>query len=136
VRELGDWIIYGGAVAGALAAIGLLLRYLVVRPLRSWIVLQTRPSTEAAVEAAEQLRPNGGPYQEPTRHLIEVTADGVRRMQERLDTLDQTASENRELANTALTLARETSERLDRHMLLTAEQVRDGLRDHVRSHHE
>jgi dihydroflavonol-4-reductase len=36
------------------------------------------PPALLLVEAAEQLRPNGGPHQEPTRHLIEVTADGVR----------------------------------------------------------
>lgn len=32
-----DIVIYVGSIAGAVAAIGILLRYLVVRPIRRWI---------------------------------------------------------------------------------------------------
>lgn len=40
VRHLGDLIIYTGAVAAALAAIGALLRWGVVRPLKNWLAAE------------------------------------------------------------------------------------------------
>lgn len=42
VRNLGDLIIYFGALATALAAIGALIRWGVVRPLKSWIADEVR----------------------------------------------------------------------------------------------
>lgn len=111
LRNLGDLIIYAGAVAAAIAAIAIIVRYVAVRPLKTWITEQTRPSRRVL----EQLQPNGG-LQDSTRHLIEQTAQDVAAMNTRLDELTKVGSENRELANAALTLARETSQRLDRHL--------------------
>lgn len=40
VRGLGDVIIYLGAVAGALTAVGVLARWCVVRPLKRWLAAE------------------------------------------------------------------------------------------------
>jgi hypothetical protein len=53
VRHLGDLIIYLGAVAGALAAIGALLRWGVVKPLKRWLAAEVRgPLDETRTSAA------------------------------------------------------------------------------------
>lgn len=108
VRTLGDFIIYLGAVAGALASLGLLLRYLVVGPLKRWIVEQTQPAREAAA----QLRPHGA-----ARDLLQTAVREVAEMRTQLDAQMAYSRETRDIANTAMTIARETSSRLDRHLL-------------------
>lgn len=108
VRTLGDFIIYLGAVAGALASLGLLLRYLVVGPLKKWIVEQTQPARETAA----QLRPHGA-----TRDLLQTAVREVAEMRTQLDAQMAYSRETRDIANTAMTIARETSSRLDRHLL-------------------
>lgn len=53
VRHLGDLIIYLGAIAAALTAVGALLRYLVVRPLKRMIRDEVRaPLHETRTSAA------------------------------------------------------------------------------------
>lgn len=47
VRDIGDVIIYAGTVAAALAAIGALLRYIVLRPLKTWITEQIKQPVDA-----------------------------------------------------------------------------------------
>lgn len=42
LHRLGDAVIYMGALAAAMAAIGILLRWVVVRPLKSWISEEIR----------------------------------------------------------------------------------------------
>jgi len=42
LHHFGDAIIYMGAIAAALAAIGILLRWVVVRPLKTWISEEIR----------------------------------------------------------------------------------------------
>lgn len=37
LRQLGDFILYFGAVAAALTAIGLLMRFVILSPLKKWI---------------------------------------------------------------------------------------------------
>lgn len=105
---MGDALIYLGAVAAALTALGVVLRFLVVKPLKSWITSQIAP-------VQRQVKPNGGP-QETTRHLIEQTADETQQTLARLDELVVIGRENRELAQSALTLAQAAHERLDRHL--------------------
>lgn len=118
VRTLGDLVIYLGAVAGALGSIGLLLRYLVVGPLKRWIVEQTQPAREAAA----QLRPNGGGS---ARDLIQVAVREVADMKARLDEQMTYARETREMAAEAITIARETSDRLDKHLAMGHGRVND-----------
>jgi hypothetical protein len=40
LKNLTDFILYAGAVAAALTAIGLVMRYVVLRPLQRWITEQ------------------------------------------------------------------------------------------------
>lgn len=49
VREVGDVILYLGAVATALVAIGALLRWAIVRPIKKWITEQISPVRQTAV---------------------------------------------------------------------------------------
>lgn len=112
IRDVGDATLYVGGIAGALAAIGLLVRYTVVRPLKTWISTAAAP----ARQALDQVKPNGG-SQESTRHIIENTADQVAGMTSRLETMALSIDHNREIAAAALALARETSARLDTHLI-------------------
>lgn len=57
LRTIGAAVIYLGMVAGALAAIGVVLRFAVVRPLQKWLREQIRaPLTEVHAEVT----PNHG----------------------------------------------------------------------------
>lgn len=60
VRELTDLLIYAGTVAGALAAIGIFLRFAVVRPLKSWIHEQIAPQTQKIEKIHDEVTPNSG----------------------------------------------------------------------------
>lgn len=57
VQDLGDGLIYLGMVAGALATIGVVLRFAVVRPLQKWLREQIKPDL-TAVHA--EVTPNHG----------------------------------------------------------------------------
>ena len=74
MKDLGDWVIYLGAIATALAAIGLLLRYLVVRPMKRWIAEQVKEPVDA-VHA--EMSPDHG-------HSLR---DAVNRTEVKVDTL-------------------------------------------------
>lgn len=106
---MGDALIYLGAVSGALAALGVVLRFLVVKPIKSWITTQVAP-------VHKQVRPNGGP-QDTTRHLLEQTASDSAETLKRLDDLSEQTRENHRLATTALAIAQDVGARLDRHLI-------------------
>ena len=72
----------------------------------------------------EQLQPNGG-RQETTRHLVEEIADKTNQLVERVEEIDQATQQARTQAQAALTIAKETGDRLDRHMD-RQEERRDG----------
>jgi hypothetical protein len=57
IRHLGDVIIYLGMLAGALASMGVVARYVIVLPLKKWIIEQIR-SPLHAVQA--EVSNNGG----------------------------------------------------------------------------
>lgn len=120
LRDVGELVIWLGAIAGALLAIAALLRFTVVKPLKHWLNEQVvKPAETAATKAeaaADQITPNGG-TQETTRYLIEQTAADASELVKRVESLSVTAVENREIANAALTLAKATSERLDQHLI-------------------
>jgi len=47
VRDLGNLVIYAGAVAAALAAIAVVARYVVLQPLKRWLAREIRRPVEA-----------------------------------------------------------------------------------------
>jgi hypothetical protein len=112
LKDLGEAVIWLGAIAGAMLAIAALLRWTVVKPLKHWLSEQV---VAPAKDAADQIKPNGGP-QDTTRHLIEQISDHAAELVKRVDELGATAVENRDIANAALTLAKSSSERLDMHL--------------------
>lgn len=70
-----------------------------------------------------QVGPNGGVEQGTTRDLIEDMHENIATVNDKLDDLDDHATTNRTLAERALgvstealTMARQTSDRLDRHL--------------------
>ncbi|MEV0968526.1 hypothetical protein [Microtetraspora glauca] len=82
VRSLGDLIIYSGTVAAALAAIGAIVRWVVLRPLKKWIAEQIRKvqqSTQAVQETADKVHaevsPNHGHSLKDTVVRTEVKVD-------------------------------------------------------------
>ncbi|MGW4639538.1 hypothetical protein ACWEN6_13470 [Sphaerisporangium sp. NPDC004334] len=59
IRDLGDFVIYLGGVAAALAAMGVLARYVVLRPLKRWVgeqITALLQGTQAVQETAEEVR--------------------------------------------------------------------------------
>lgn len=74
MKDVGDVILYAGGIATALAAIGVLLRYIVVRPMRKWIVEQVKQPVDA-VHA--EMSPDHG-------HSLR---DAVNRTEHKVDTL-------------------------------------------------
>lgn len=57
VKEITDFLIYLGSIAIALAAIGVVIRFMVVRPLQNWIREQVgRP----LAKIHDEVTPNGG----------------------------------------------------------------------------
>lgn len=109
VKTVSDALIYLGLVAGALTGIGALIQYVMVRPLRRWIKEQVKDPLE------KQVSPNGG-SQESTRHLIEEVHDKVVKLDNDMEAARKYALENRDLATAAMSLAQQTSDRLDRLM--------------------
>lgn len=58
VRDVFDVVLYLGALATALAAIGVVGRWVIVRPLKKWIAEQIRPvrqTTQAVQETADKV---------------------------------------------------------------------------------
>ena len=76
MKDVGDVILYAGGVATALAAIGALLRYLVLRPLQRWITEQVKQPVDA-VHA--EMSPDHG-------HSLR---DAVNRTEAKVDALGQ-----------------------------------------------
>lgn len=107
VKTIGDGLIYAGAIAMALAAIGALLRFAVVKPIKAWIGEQIQP-------VANQVEPNADGDGSTTRNLVEKTADDMGQVLAELKLLSARTDENRDMAHAALTLAREANERIDR----------------------
>lgn len=62
VRELGDLLIYLGALATALVGVGALLRWVVVQPMRRWVGQQIQ----------EQVR---GPLEQTASEVGRITAE-------------------------------------------------------------
>ena len=83
IKNLGDAVIYLGAVAAALAAIGVVARFAVLRPLKSWIREQIQPvmheTRDAANAVQAEVSPNHG-------HSIK---DVVDRTERKVDTLGE-----------------------------------------------
>ncbi|WP_301177243.1 hypothetical protein [Actinomadura geliboluensis] len=57
LRDVGAAVIYLGMIAGALAAIGIVVRVVVVRPLQKWLREQIKPQL---AEVHAEVTPNHG----------------------------------------------------------------------------
>lgn len=57
IKTLGDFVLYLGALATALIALGALLRYVVLRPLKNWIKEQVG---DPVAEIHHEVTPNSG----------------------------------------------------------------------------
>lgn len=112
VHEVADALIYLGGIAVAVASIGVVLRYLVVRPLKKWITEQAAP----AAETLRQVEPNGSGNKSTTRQLIERLGDQLTEHGEQLSGLTTAAADNRAIAEEARIIAKQASERLDAHI--------------------
>jgi HAMP domain-containing protein len=80
VRHLGDVLIYLGALAAAVtaiaAALGLAVRFTVVRPLQTWL----REQIKAPVDAVHaEVTPNHGSSLKDAIDRIETTVEQLRR---------------------------------------------------------
>ncbi|MBA9002001.1 hypothetical protein [Thermomonospora cellulosilytica] len=71
IKDLGDLVIYAGAIAVALTAIGVVARVVVVRPLLRWLRKELQPAVQetrqvatetrdAATKVQAEVSPNGG----------------------------------------------------------------------------
>lgn len=87
--------------------------------LKHWVQRQVADPVRAL---NEQVRPNGG-NQDTTRHLVEQIQEGQAEIIDRLDRHDEVGQSNRQLAEQslgiateALTISRQISDRLDRHL--------------------
>ncbi len=85
-RDLGDIILYLGGVATALAAIWLVLRWAVLRPLKRWIgeqIRQVKQGTEAVQETANAVKaevtPNHGNSLKDAVTRTEIKLDALTR---------------------------------------------------------
>lgn len=84
VKHLGDVVIYLGAIAVALTAMGVLLRRLVVMPLKHWLkeqISQTRNAVEAVQETANavhaEVTPNHGSSLKDAVTRTEIKVDAL-----------------------------------------------------------
>ncbi|MEV0151580.1 MULTISPECIES: hypothetical protein [unclassified Nonomuraea] len=57
IKSVGDVVLYLGAIATALIAVGALLRYVVLRPLKRWITEQVGDPVQ---EIRHEVTPNSG----------------------------------------------------------------------------
>ncbi|MFD0883720.1 hypothetical protein ACFQ08_04010 [Streptosporangium algeriense] len=86
IRALGDLVVYLGAVAAALAAIGVVVRWAVVRPLKKWVAEQVgmvRESTAAVQETADKV------HAEVSPNHGQSLKDTVNRTESKIDMLTQ-----------------------------------------------
>ena len=95
---MGDAILYVGALAVALTAIGALMRFVVMRPLRNLI----------KNEVVAQVAPNGR-SQDTTRHLLENLVHTTEKLQSGQE-------DNRRIAVEALAISRHASSQILEHM--------------------
>ena len=86
IRHLGDIIIWFGAVAAALTAIGGFLYWVAVRPFRRWLreqIGQVREATEQTRDAAEKVQaevtPNHGSSMKDQLTRTELKVDQLDR---------------------------------------------------------
>lgn len=86
IRDLGDALIYLGAVAAALSAIGGLLYWTAVRPFRRWLREQIREMRTAAEETRDATNAIQG---EVTPNHGSSLKDAVTRTELKVDRLDQ-----------------------------------------------
>lgn len=81
IKTLSDMAIYLGTVAGALVAIGVVLRYILVRPLRRWMIEQVRDPMHAMAadvgEVAAEVGATSGNDGEPRLKEV-VLSTGLR----------------------------------------------------------
>jgi hypothetical protein len=84
IKHLGDLIIWVGAVAAALTAIGGLFYWVAVRPFRRWLkeqINQTRGAVEAVQETAQavhaEVTPNHGSSLKDAVTRTEVKVDAL-----------------------------------------------------------
>lgn len=103
-------MIWVGGVAGALGAIALVLRHVVVRPLQNWI----REQTEAAREVAAELRPNENEGGGSVRDMLGGMSEQLTSMQTEMQETRAYSEQTREMAVAALSMARSLGERFDR----------------------
>ncbi len=81
LKDLGDFLIYLGAIAAALAAIGVVLRFVVVRPLMNKLKAELIPKTNT-IHA--EVTPNHGSSMK----------DQITRTETKLDTLEKRFSDH------------------------------------------
>jgi hypothetical protein len=81
LKDIGDFLIYLGAIAAALAAIGVVLRFVVVRPLMNKLKEELIPKTNT-IHA--EVTPDSG-------HSMK---DQITRTEVKLDTLEQRFSDH------------------------------------------
>lgn len=76
MRELGDAVIWLGAVAGALGALAIVARYVIVRPLRAWITEQITHRVAGPLDAVQaEVTPNSGTSMRDQITRIERTVE-------------------------------------------------------------
>lgn len=113
IKTVGDAVLYLGAVATALIALGVFLRYIVLRPLKRWI-------TEQVVSPVMKVK------KEMTANSGSSMKDDVTSVRETVDTLTTTLSKHMEA--TAPRDWRITA--LEMRMDETQARVADHVRDH------
>ncbi|WP_329251840.1 hypothetical protein OG417_07860 [Actinoallomurus sp. NBC_01490] len=88
VRGLGDVIIYLGAVAGALTAVGVLARWCVVRPLKRWLAAEVGAPLQQARQVAEDTHSKTTAIEAEVSHNHGTSLkDAVTRTEQKVDTL-------------------------------------------------
>ncbi|MGW5259704.1 hypothetical protein ACWEQG_01935 [Microbispora sp. NPDC004025] len=93
IRDLGDAILYAGALAAALAAIGVVARWAVLRPLKKWIaeqIGQVKQGTAAVQETAQAVQATADKvHAEVSPNHGHSLKDHVIRTETKLDALTQ-----------------------------------------------
>lgn len=90
IKNLGDIVIYLGALAAALAAIGVVGRYTVLQPLKRWMREQIQPTIrETRDTASETLDAANAVQAEVSPDHGRSIKDTVDRIDRRVDTLGQ-----------------------------------------------
>lgn len=83
IKDFGDVVIYVGAVAAALGAIAVVMRYVVLRPAQRYIKEQITSRVVAPLDKVKtQMEPNGGSSLKDQMNRVELK---VNLISERLD---------------------------------------------------